>query len=717
KALMVDGYDLYPFLLPELKLRRSSSGGDGYDLAKRVNPITSKRVKLVSAWSGILKTNAGGTASYTMDIPAFSGDLRIMAVAYQDQAFGSAEAHMKVADPVVISSALPRFASPGDTVEVPVTFSNTTMQTISAQAEVSGGGVLQVAGGGSRALQLSPGQEQRFLYKIIAAKGTGEGSFTVKVKHGHETYQDKTELSVRQPAGLQRRSGSGSISGGSTANIDLQFGFTPATAEAELIVSKSPLLAFADHMKYLLDYPHGCAEQSISVSFPQIYYGDLAKSISNRPGHPINVQGNVQACITKILSLQHYNGGIVTWPGSSSGNAWTSAYAAHFLSEARQAGYEVNEKGFEKLLDYLQKQAREKTYEELWYTQPGNTIVSRKVPSKAIFYSLYVLALNNKADRSSMNYYKSKSAELALDSKYMLAACYLAIGDRRTYTELLPKRFEGEQSQSSTGGSFYSYIRDMAMALNALLQTDPDHPQVGELVRMLSAELKNRTWLNTQERALSFLALGKFSRKAAQSEITATVSTEKGSPYRFDGKDLVIRKGISDQRIRINTQGKGNLYYFWNSSGLSVDGAYVQEDKNLKVRKTFFNRNGQEISGRIFRQNELIVVRISLENLSRSFIENIVVSDLLPAGFEIENPRISSIPDLDWIKNNSASEHIDLRDDRIHIYTGLGTQPQYFYYVVRAVSPGNYVMGPVSADAMYSGEYHSMHGSGRVQIK
>ncbi|MBL7923092.1 MAG: alpha-2-macroglobulin family protein, partial [Bacteroidia bacterium] len=47
KALMVDGYDLYPFLLPELKLRRSSSGGDGYDLAKRVNPITSKRVKLV----------------------------------------------------------------------------------------------------------------------------------------------------------------------------------------------------------------------------------------------------------------------------------------------------------------------------------------------------------------------------------------------------------------------------------------------------------------------------------------------------------------------------------------------------------------------------------------------------------------------------------------------------------------------------------------------
>ncbi|MBK9317977.1 MAG: hypothetical protein IPM91_03470 [Bacteroidetes bacterium] len=256
----------------------------------------------------------------------------------------------------------------------------------------------------------------------------------------------------------------------------------------------------------------------------------------------------------------------------------------------------------------------------------------------------------------------------------------------------------------------------MAMALNALLHSDPDHPQVGELVRNLSKELEKNSWMNTQERALSFLALGKFSKKVAQSTITANLTTEGGKPYSFDGKDLILRKGLVNNKVNITTNGNGNLYYFWTSSGLTSDGSFLQEDKILKVRKTFYSRTGQEITGNSFKQNDLIVVKIALENNSRTFVENVVVTDLLPAGFEIENPRVSSIPDLDWIKNNSASEYIDMRDDRINIYTSIGQQPQYYYYVVRAVSPGNYVMGPVSADAMYSGEYHSIHGAGRIIV-
>jgi len=39
-----------------------------------------------------------------------------------------------------------------------------------------------------------------------------------------------------------------------------------------------------------------------------------------------------------------------------------------------------------------------------------------------------------------------------------------------------------------------------------------------------------------------------------------------------------------------------------------------------------------------------------------------------------------------------------------------------YYYAVRAVSPGIYKMGPVSADAMYNGEYHSYNGAGIVKV-
>ena len=58
-------------------------------------------------------------------------------------------------------------------------------------------------------------------------------------------------------------------------------------------------------------------------------------------------------------------------------------------------------------------------------------------------------------------------------------------------------------------------------------------------------------------------------------------------------------------------------------------------------------------------------------------------------------------------------------DDRIHFFVDVHSttyKPQTYYYAVRAVSPGNYKMGPVSADAMYNGEYHSYNGAGVIRI-
>jgi uncharacterized protein YfaS (alpha-2-macroglobulin family) len=94
----------------------------------------------------------------------------------------------------------------------------------------------------------------------------------------------------------------------------------------------------------------------------------------------------------------------------------------------------------------------------------------------------------------------------------------------------------------------------------------------------------------------------------------------------------------------------------------------------------------------------------------------VVITDLLPAGFEIENPRTKEIPGMDWIKDASTPTALDVRDDRIHFFVDATGNKQVYYYAVRAVSPGQYKMGPVSADAMYNGEYHSYHGAGMIRI-
>ena len=109
-------------------------------------------------------------------------------------------------------------------------------------------------------------------------------------------------------------------------------------------------------------------------------------------------------------------------------------------------------------------------------------------------------------------------------------------------------------------------------------------------------------------------------------------------------------------------------------------------------------------------------MEVALEKSYSGSVENIVITDMLPAGFEIENPRRREIPGTDWIKNAGVPVALDVRDDRINLFVDLHNNRQVYYYAVRAVTPGVYRMGPVSADAMYNGEYHSYNGGGTITV-
>jgi alpha-2-macroglobulin len=72
---------------------------------------------------------------------------------------------------------------------------------------------------------------------------------------------------------------------------------------------------------------------------------------------------------------------------------------------------------------------------------------------------------------------------------------------------------------------------------------------------------------------------------------------------------------------------------------------------------------------------------------------------------------------MDWIKESDSPLQLDVRDDRINLFVDVTRNRQTYYYAVRAVSRGTYHMGPVSADAMYNGAYHSYHGGGVVVVR
>ncbi|MBL7975812.1 MAG: hypothetical protein JNJ85_12925 [Candidatus Kapabacteria bacterium] len=248
-----------------------------------------------------------------------------------------------------------------------------------------------------------------------------------------------------------------------------------------------------------------------------------------------------------------------------------------------------------------------------------------------------------------------------------------------------------------------------------MIEVDPNNPQVNVMARHLSQQLKGRKWYSTQENSFSLLALGKVARKNGSSNSTAVITANGKKVGEMTGKDVVIKDNITGQNVSIAAKN-GNVYYYWEVSGISNGNDIKQEDNMMKIRRSYLDRFGKEVSGNTFRQNDMVVVKLSVSSLNGATLENVVLSDLLPAGFEIENPRITETPELSWATNKSQPDNIDYRDDRVNFFTTVFGQERVFYYVVRAVTPGVFKVGPAAADAMYNGDFHSYNGGGYVKI-
>ncbi len=720
RALGVNSYDVYALLYPELQRSSSPAGGEAYDLSRRINPLTGDRVKLISKWSGILKANPSGECAFSIDIPQFSGALRVMAVAYKGSQFGSAEKTMKVADPVIVSMSLPRFLSPGDNCAVAVSMTNTTTKGSNATVKLSTTGPASVAGKNSATASLKPGAEEVAMFAVNAENAVGVATVTATVNALGQTFTQNFEIPVRPAGGLTFVTGSGSVEAGKSITFKSSTDFYARGVKSALILSKSPAVEFAKNLDYLVRYPHGCLEQTISTAFPQLYLADIAKLFPEATGRNLYVGGspgyNVQQAILKIEAMQLYNGGYSMWPQGGDAYWWATAYATHFMLEARDAGYEVNRSVLARALSYLSQKVKEREMETYFYVENGVS-KSRNIPKREILYSVYILALADKAPVSTMNYYKSLASELSSEGRYMLASAFMLAGDVKSFRSVLPKAFGDEKAINEFGGSYASYLRDRSVALNALLVADRNNPQVNELLKSISAEMKNARYYSTQETAFALLAIGKHARRSMNSEITAQVVVDGKVAAEYNNKDMQLPLALNNKSVTIAAKGKGSLYYYYELSGIKTTPNVADEDNHLKVRRRFLDRNGNPVNSNSFSQNDLVVVEITAQSETGTIVANVAITDLLPACFEIENSRLVAERDMNFMKNRSTPEYTDMRDDRISFFTTLSGTPKTFYYTVRAVSKGTFVIGAVSADAMYNGEYHSYSGSGKVNVR
>jgi uncharacterized protein YfaS (alpha-2-macroglobulin family) len=136
----------------------------------------------------------------------------------------------------------------------------------------------------------------------------------------------------------------------------------------------------------------------------------------------------------------------------------------------------------------------------------------------------------------------------------------------------------------------------------------------------------------------------------------------------------------------------------------------------VKAWRECFNGAGQPVDPSTLKQGDLVVVRITVDPLGRE-LDQLVVEDLLPAGWEIENPNLMTASTPTWLKAQAEpARYRDARDDRMLFFTGAVRFKSVFHYAARAVTPGVFHHPPLTVSGMYEPEIRSVSGGGEVRV-
>ncbi len=713
-ALEVTAYDTFSLLLPDVSLGLSPPGG-GFGAKKEMQFLSTqgiRRVKPVAFWSGVLKTDAQGKATFKLDMPQFQGAVRIMAVAVRGEEFGSSEKFTRVKSPIVILPTVPRFFSLNESVVIPVSVRNDTKKdgTITVDTVIEGpASVSEMKGGSDKQktpstakeakmeVEIPNGGEKTVYFVIDTVDETGALAIKTTASGNGESTSSDIDVSILPDLPIRREEKLGSLKTADTElpieNVD---SYRTGTIKRDLYISKIPLIQFSGKLEYLLQYPYGCLEQVTSRVFPLIYLSDIAKQVDPDVFKKADPAAMVQEGIRQMGTMQVEGGGFSLWPGGVDAEPWASIYAAHFLVEARKAGYFVDDSLYSGAIEYVRNIVKAKP-------DYSTGELERAV------YGLYVLSRDGKPDLSTMDFIRDRHKdELTVESRALLGGAYAASGNAAALEELLKGLNDVEEVARQTGGNFNSTIRNRAILLLAILDVNPDDPRVPALVERLSRDAELNEWWTTQESSFALLAIGQFVKRQSEAPpYTGKVYVGDEEKATFSSEETLSLTDIAgDKPIRIKMDEgykEGSAFYSTLTSGFPTRKGFQPAQDGLLVQREFLTRDGAPVDPANIVQGDLIVVRTKMQSSSGP-LQNVVIENLLPSGFEVENPRLKTTETLSWATGDSVEPaYMDIRDDRILIFTDLPDAKWYNYYaLLRVVNPGTFTVPPVQAEAMYS---------------
>jgi hypothetical protein len=675
------------------------SGGDAGAQARLQAPPPTE--ELVAYFTGPVEVGADGYARVSFDLPSFNGTVRVMAVAWSKTGVGQARADVLVRDPVVVTASLPRFLSPGDESRLLLEIVHATGPSGRMGLDVSATGLTL----GAVPSGFDLGDQARAVFEVPVTAGA-VGLHTVDVNLTTPDGQRLTKtltlpVQVNDPE-IARVSRLDLASGQSfTFDGDVFAGLVPGSGTATMAVGPIARLNAPGLLAALDRYPYGCTEQMTSRALPLLYFDEVAR-VMDLSGDDA-LAGRINETIVEILANQSSTGGFGLW-GPAEGDFWLDAYVTDFLSRARAQGYAVPDLAFRNALANLRNQVN---YAPDFSAETNGG-------GEALAYALMVLAREGAAAVGDLRYYADvKGDDFATPiAQAQLAAALASYGDQARADAMFRKAAAtlaaGAQDEGQVWRVDYGTpYRDAAALLTLAVEAGSNAVDREALTDRLAVRGQV---LSTQEATWALLATNALIDRPGAEGVTLDGQPAEGPLVRvLDAgavTPVVVRNDGPDTTLTVTTYGV-------------PDAAEPAGGNGYAITRSYFTMDGQPVTlDGVAAGTRLVTV---LEVTPFGYGEaRLMVSDPLPAGFEIDNPNLmsaGSTSELAWLDTLDVVQHSEFRQDRFLAAVDWSSDQSFrLAYVVRAVSPGSFHHPAASVEDMYRPDYRARSETGALTI-
>lgn len=700
EALGVKTWDLYDNVMGAFgsRLERLLAIGGDSEMAAKEDDAKANRFKPVVKYLGPF-TLDGGSDEHRFKMPQYIGSVKTMLVAGYEGAYGSTEKATPVRKPLMVLATLPRVLGPEEKLKLPITLFTMEKNIKNVKVEVKASGPLQL----TESVQniTMSGSDMTVEFDLNVKSLLGVGKIEVTASSGSYKATDVIEIDVRNPNPPVTSVQEGLMEAGKTWNANVTPVGMAGTNSATLEISSLPPINLGQRMKYLLQYPYGCIEQTTSSVFPQLYL-DQVRALTESEKSAIQV--NVRAGIERLKSFQQRDGGFGYWPGAENADSWSTTYAGHFLIEAESKGYLVPNEMIRRWRKYQRNKAQD------WRK---NQEYSSSELIQA--YRLYSLALAGDADLSAMNKLREQG-NMPATAAWMLAAAYAKAGQTEAAKKIMSNLPVAVKPYQEMAYSYGSDLRDKAIIMETLILLN-ERTKGFELLKDISASLSNESyWMSTQTVAWCLKSVGSFASAEKRGELKFS--------YTYNGKqatastELPIAQvtlpvdGAKAAALKVESESKGTLFVRLIAEGTPARGNEQEEANNLSINVSYTNTDGVPLNPAQLQQGTEFIAVVSVSNPgTRGLYKNLAINQIFPSGWEINNLRLD---DAESRISGDVPTYQDIRDDRVYTYFDLAPgQQKTFRVLLTASYAGSYYLPAVSCEAMYD---HSIYARTKGQM-